>query len=88
MNKRLLVLFLLSGIAGLTTPGWAQKPAGKAKSNSMCECGYICANAKSNARCKVDRCDGKKGTSQNRKKGKERPKLPTTPDAGESATAN
>ncbi len=88
MKKRLLVLLLLSGIAGLAAPGWAQKPAGKAKSKSMCECGYICANAKSNARCKVDRCDGKKGTSQKRKKGEEGQKVATSPAAGESATAN
>lgn len=90
MKKRLLVLLLIWGVAGLAAPGWAQKPAGKAKSKSMCECGSICANAKSDARCKVDRCDGKnaKKTSLRRKKNKQGRKVATSRVAGESGTAN
>jgi hypothetical protein len=58
MKMRLLALLLLWGIAVVAAPGWAQKPAKHGKA-SMCDCGSICAKAESDAKCKVDRCNGK-----------------------------
>jgi len=87
MKKPLLGWLLIWG-AGLGVPGWAQKPAEKTKpASSMCECGYICANAKSDARCKVDRCDGKNGkkASLTRRKNKPRKDVAKNPAVSESA---
>ncbi len=84
MKTRLLALLLLWGIAAMPAPGWARQ-SGKRPESPMCDCGAICTKAKSDAKCKVDRCNGKPAAhTRNKKNARKKSKKPTP---GEVASA-
>jgi hypothetical protein len=84
MKTRLPALLLLWGIAVMPAPGWAQR-SGKPPESPMCDCGVICTRAKSGAKCKVDRCNGKPAAhTRSRKNARKKSKKPTR---GEVASA-
>ena len=84
MKTCLPALLLLWGIAVMPAPSWARHSDKKPES-PMCDCGVICTKAKSGAKCKVDRCNGKPAAhTRNKKNAHKKSKKPTP---GEVASA-